>query len=246
MSRITKLLTVSAALLAPWLLTSPVVADESLVVVTAISKHTLNSFDISFVDPTIGLYVLADRTNNGILMVDTHQRTFLGYCGQGQFQGVKSSTAISGPDGVLIRDSREIWAGDGDSTVKVFDVAGCDGTTSPKQTIHTGVEADKRADELCYDPVDQLILVANNAAEPPFATLISTLGPTYVPVARITFNGTNGAPKSTNGIEQCQWSPRTGLFYITVPGVKDPNTGEGVVAVISPQSQKVVNVFPIP
>ena len=55
---------------------------------------------------------------------------------------------------------------------------------------------------------------------------------------QISFNGSNGAPKSTNGIEQCQWSPRTGLFYITVPGVKDRNTGEGVVAVISPQSQR--------
>ena len=76
---------------------------------------------------------------------------------------------------MLIRDSREIWVGDGDSTVKVFDVAGCSETTTPKATIATGVRADNRADEMCYDPVDQLILVANNAASPPFATLISTI-----------------------------------------------------------------------
>ena len=68
----------------------------------------------------------------------------------------------------------------------------------------------------------------------------------YVPVVKISFNGSNGAPKSTNGVEQCQWSPRTGLFYITVPGIEDPNTGEGVVAVISPQSSDGRNVFPIP
>jgi hypothetical protein len=260
MSRTAKLLTFSTALLAPWLLISAAVDAQDSdqfagrkqvtigpnAVVGMVTAKPLSSFDISFVDPAIGLYALGDRTNNAVDLVDTHDLIFLGFCGQGKFTGATGNNDTSGPDGVLIRDSREIWAGDGDSTVKVFDVAGCDGTTSPKQTIHTGVVADKRADELCYDPVDQLILVANNAADPPFATLISTLGPTYVPVARITFDGTNGAPKSTNGIEQCQWSPRTGLFYITVPGVKDPNTGEGVVAVISPQSQNVVKVFPIP
>src|SRR5262249_40251706 len=162
---------------------------------------------ISFVDPAIGLYALGDRTNNAIDLVDTHDLIFLGFCGQGHFTGATGNNDTSGPDGVLIRESREIWAGDGNSTVKVFDVAGCDGTTSPKQTISTGSPSDNRADEMCYDPVDQLILVANNAADPPFATLISTLGPTYVPVAKIKFDGTNGAPKTTNGIEQCQWSP---------------------------------------
>jgi hypothetical protein len=260
MSRTKKLLTFSTAVLAPWLLTSAVVAQDSdqfagraavtigpNAVVGPVTANPLNSFDISFVDPAIGLYALGDRTNNAVDLVDTHDNTFLGFCGHGLFTGATGNNDTSGPDGVLIRDSREIWAGDGDSTVKVFDVAGCSETTTPKQTIHTGVAAtDKRADEMCYDPVDQLILVANNAADPPFGTLISTLGPTYVPVAKITFDGTNGAPKSTNGIEQCQWSPRTGMFYITVPGVKDPNTGEGVVAVISPQSQKVVKVFPLP
>jgi hypothetical protein len=259
MSRTKKLLTFSTAVLAPWLLTSAVVAQDSdqfggrvavtigpNAVVGMVTAKALSSFDISFVDPAIGLYALGDRTNNAVDLVDTHDNIFLGFCGQGKFKGATGNNNTSGPDGVLIRDSREIWAGDGDSTVKVFDVAGCDGTTSPKQTIQTGMPSDMRADELCYDPVDQLILVANNAADPPFATLISTLGPTYVPVARITFNGMNGAPKSTNGIEQCQFSPRTGMFYITVPGVKDPDTGEGVVAVISPQSQKVVKVFPLP
>jgi hypothetical protein len=260
MSRTKKLLTFSTAVLAPWLLTSALVDAQDSdqfagrvaitigpnAVVGPVTAKPLSSFDISFVDPAIGLYALGDRTNNAVDLVDTHDNIFLGFCGQGKFKGFTGNNNTSGPDGVLIRDSREIWVGDGDSTVKVFDVAGCDGTTSPKQTIATGSPSDNRADELCYDPVDQLILVANNAADPPFATLISTLGPTYVPAARITFDGSNGAPKSTNGIEQCQFSPRTGLFYITVPGVKDPDTGEGVVAVISPQSQKVVNVFPIP
>jgi hypothetical protein len=185
----------------------------------------LNSFDISFVDPAIGLYALGDRTNNAVDLVDTHDLTFLGFCGHGQFAGATGNNNTSGPDGVLIRDSREIWVGDGDSTVKVFDVAGCSETTTPKRTIATGAPSDMRADEMCYDPVDQLIMVANNAADPPFATLISTV--LYSVVKKFPF------PQSTNGAEQCQWNPRTGLFYITIPGT-DANGTHGQVVVINP------------
>jgi hypothetical protein len=204
----------------------------------------LNSFDISFVEPAIGLYVLGDRTNNAVDMADTHSNAFLGFCGHNQFTGAVHNANgtvnnnVSGPNGVLIRDNREIWAGDGDSTVKVFDVAGCGETTVPSHTIPTGTPADMRADEMCYDPDDQLIMVANNAATPPFATLISTIF--YAPIRRITFT------QSTNGAEQCVWSPRTGLFYITVPGIETPDNGHGQVVVINPGTLAVQTTFDIP
>lgn len=216
----------------------------------------ITSFDISFVDPTIGLYVLGDRTNNAIDLVDTHSNTFLGFCGHGLFTGATGNNDTSGPDGVLIRDHREIWAGDGNSTVKVFDVAGCGETTLPTHTISTVRGApgaplpghtpatDKRADEMCYDPHDNLIMAANNAASPPYGSLISTT--TYAVVGQIVFDGTNGAPLATNGAEQCQWSPRTGKFYITIPGVESPDNGHGVVAVIDPNTKKVEKTFDIP
>ena len=237
MSRMTKLLTFSTALLAPWLLTSAVVDAQDtdvfrpLAAVTigdlqGVTAMPLTSFDISFVEPAIGLYVLGDRTNNAVDLVNTHDLTFLGFCGQGQFTGATGNNNTSGPDGVLIRDSREIWVGDGDSTVKVFDVAGCSETTAPKATIPTGAPSDMRADEMCYDPVDQLIMVANNAADPPFASLISTIF--YQVVRKFPF------PQSTNGAEQCVWSPRTGLFYITIPGIETPDNGHGQVVVINP------------
>src|SRR5215813_1106307 len=101
MSRTKKLLAFSTAALAPWLLMSAV-ADaqdsDNFAGKTAISMggKTLTSFDISFVDPAIGLYVLADRTNNAIDMVDTHQNLFLGFCGLNQFPGAK---AINGRGG---------------------------------------------------------------------------------------------------------------------------------------------------
>ena len=237
MSRMTKLLTFSTALLAPWLLTSAVVDAQDTDVFRPLAAVTIGnlegvtatplfSFDISFVDPAIGLYALGDRTNNAVDLVDTHDLIFLGFCGQGQFAGATGNNNTSGPDGVLIRDSRELWVGDGDSTVKVFDVAGCSETTAPKATIPTGAPSDMRADEMCYDPVDQLIMVANNAADPPFASLISTVF--YAVVKKIPF------PQSTNGAEQCQFSPVTGLFYITIPGIETPDNGHGQVVVINP------------
>ena len=247
MSRSTKLLTFSAALLVPWLLTSAVAQVFSPTAAITVGDGTaapLNSFDISFVEPAIGLYVLGDRTNNAIDMVDTHSNAFLGFCGHNQFQGAVPNpngtinNNVSGPNGVLIRDNREIWAGDGDSTVKVFDVAGCGETTVPSHTIPTGTPADKRADEMCYDPVDQIIMVANNAADTPFATLISTIF--YVKLVSIPF------PQSTNGAEQCQWNPVTGLFYITIPGIETPDNGHGQVVVINPGTLAEQTPFDIP
>jgi hypothetical protein len=93
-------------------------------------------------------------------------------------------------------------------------------------------------------------MVANNADDPPFASIISTK--TYTVVGKIVFDGTKGAPKSTNGAEQCQWSPTTGLFYINVPGVHDPDDGTGATVEINPKIGtapnvgKVVAVFVIP
>src|SRR5437660_3323579 len=108
MSRTKKLLTFSTAVLAPWVLTSAVVAQDSgqfagraaitigpNAVVGPVTAQPLGSFDISFVDPAIGLYVLADRSNNAVDMVDTHDNIFLGFCGQGKFTGFTGNNNTS-------------------------------------------------------------------------------------------------------------------------------------------------------
>src|SRR5262249_53330631 len=110
--------------------------------------------------------------------------------------------------------------------------------------IPTSTNNPNRADELCHDPIDHLVMVANNADDPPFATIISTQ--TFTVVGQIVFDGTNGAPNSNNGIEQCAWSPRTRLLYISVPGIAGHPAGEGGVAVIDPNTKTVVNTFIIP
>ncbi len=104
----------------------------------------LGAFDISFVDPKIELYILADRTNASVDLFDSEQAEFIGRvgakCPTGNpapyfcFQGVQATTSISGPDGDVIVDHKEIWAGDGDSRIKVIDIA----TRQFVTTIDTG------------------------------------------------------------------------------------------------------------
>ena len=148
---------------------------------------------------------------------------------------------------MLTVDHKELWVGDGDSRVWVLNpttgaLAPTAGAPNPIPPA-TGTNH-KRADEMCYDSADHLVMAANNADDPPFASIISTT--TYTVVAKISFDGTNGAPKSNNGAEQCQWSPRTGIFYISIPGIDGHPDGEGGVAVIDPKTKKVVNTFIIP
>jgi hypothetical protein len=89
-------------------------------------------------------------------------------------------------------------------------------------------------------------MAANNADDPPFASIISTTS--FTVVKKIPFDGTNGAPNSNNGAEQCGWSPRTGKFYISIPGIVGqlPDGTAGGVAVIDPKTLSVVTTFLVP
>jgi hypothetical protein len=214
----------------------------------AIPGVPMGSWDISFVDPTLGQFFLGDRTHNAVDVVDTGTNTFAHFIGQGVFKGVvpaATCTALgggpndcSGPNGVVTTNHKELWVTDGDSTVKVFDLNGS--LTTPTHVISTGGKF--RADEVCFDPEQQLFMAANNAqGEPggpgrppgPFATIISVK--THSIVKTIFFDGTKGSLKATNGAEQCSYSRRTERFYITLPGVNDPDDGTGAVAVINPE-----------
>src|SRR3984893_1111392 len=90
-----------------------------------IPGNPLRSFDISFVNPNRAEYYLADRSNAGIDIIDTEHNTYKRRLPG--FVGVKLNGTggvnnnISGPDGVVTH-GRWVYAGDGDSTVKVFDL----------------------------------------------------------------------------------------------------------------------------
>jgi hypothetical protein len=209
--------------------------------VTGLGAQKIVGFDISFVDPALKLYILGDRTNKAVDVVDTNSNAIVTQVGKGTFTGATGNNNTSGPDGVVFVDHKEIWAGDGDSTVKIF---GWPSGTLVVPPLSTG--GANRVDEMCYDPRDHVVLMANNAETPfPFGTLVDSKNHTIK--KKITFDGTNGTPKATNGAEQCQWSPRTGKFYISIPEINGPgdNSVAGGVAVIDPESMKVEKTFTI-
>jgi len=93
-----------------------------------------------------------------------------------------------------------------------------------------------------------VVLVANDDDSDLFVTFISTN--TYEILGKLSLKGDDPNAqkiKATNGIEQCQWSPRTGKFYLAVPEVNGSgsNTQPGAVLEINPKSMKVQNVFSI-
>jgi hypothetical protein len=57
--------------------------------------------------------------------------------------------------------------------------------------------------------------ILRNSSPNGFVTFISTHN--YKVLGHIVLDGTVGKPKATGGIEQCQYSQRTGKFYINVP-----------------------------
>jgi hypothetical protein len=219
-------------------------ADEVFKATSAVKglgAQTIVGFDISFVDPVLKLYILGDRTNKAVDVVNTESNAIVTQVGKGAFTGATGNNNTSGPDGVVFVDHKEIWAGDGDSTVKIFSWPSGKLVVPP---LFTG--GANRVDEMCYDPRDHLVMVANNAETPfPFGTLIDSV--THTIKKKIVFDGTNGTPKATNGAEQCQWSPRTGKFYISIPEINGPGTNAvaGGVAVIDPESMKVEKIFTV-
>ena len=226
-------------------LPGPAAADETFVLkqTITVTGAVLHSFDISWVDPEVHAYFLGDRSNKAVDVVDTISKA-QSKLGTGAFVGFTGNNDTSGPNGVLSfrnRDKTEVWAGDGNSTVKVIDFKTGD-------ILHTiATKGEERADELCYDPVDHLIQIANDAeadsGHAPFVSFIPTEGPNaYTVVKQIPF------PEATNGIEQCQWNPRNGLIYLNLPEVNGTgaDTTDGEVVVIDPRRMDIVTRFKVP
>jgi hypothetical protein len=197
----------------------------------------LFSFDISWFDSDSQRYYLADRNNAAIDVVNAQDHTFVGQIPG--FVGFRPSppfpASTSGANGILVIPSpvNQLWAGDGDSTVKVVDL-----TVGPVGTIIKTIDTGgtKRADELAYDPDDQLVVVANDKEPTPFLTFISTTDQTIV--GQLPF------PDATNGIEQPAYSPTTGRVYVAIPQT-EANPG-GEIAVLNPGAQTFEGAFPLP
>jgi hypothetical protein len=238
------------------------------------NSPTFFSFDISWVDNTLHKYYLADRSNKTIDILDLSTLPpTLTQVQNLKFQGFTGNNDTSGPDGLAtVNDHTEVWVGDTGGTCfpQVGNPPQPPPTCGPGQvwvlntdasvkTLPGGVAnpipvgGKTRADEFCEDSKNNLVMIASPAEDPPFVTFISTK--TYKVVGKLPFDGTTGnTPKATNGLEQCGWSPQTGLFYQNVPAINGPpgeDTVPGGIAVIDPKSvlngsPKVEKVFNIP
>jgi len=202
-------------------------ADYRLVQMIVVPGVPLASYDISFVDPDTQRYYFADRSNARVDIFDAKRNLWLG--GVGGFRGFTGSNDTSGPDGVTAEGDR-LYAGDGDSTLKVIDVE----SMSIINVVSTG--GTKRVDEMALDRGGRRLLVVNNADDPPFMTLISTKPGNAILQGHIM------VPGATGGLEQPAWNPSTKRFYISVPELNG-NPAQSGVAVYDPKTGVVETVY---
>jgi len=193
-----------------------------------IPGNALGAFDVSWVDSDRAEYYLADRSNAGIDIVDTDRDTFKrrigGFTGLVLTNG-KVNMGLSGPNGVTSH-GRWLYAGDGDSTVKVVDL-NAPTASAIKQIVNTG--GTQRVDKLALTADGRLLIANNTSDDPPFETLFVANGDgatsAVTKIARITVDPTIIPPGFGLGIKSPTWEPRTQRFYVSIPTIADTPSG---------------------
>ena len=168
----------------------------------------------------------------------------------------------SGPDGVTSH-GRWLYAGDGDSTLKVIDLD-APPLAALQQSISTG--GTTRVDEMALTTEGDLLLAANNAEDPPFGTLFAANGDdedhdnfghddhdghhvkSHVKIiTKVTVDPAIIPAGFGLSFEQPAWDPKTKRFLVSVPIIANnpsgcnygqvtgnPITCDGGVIVINP------------
>ena len=131
--------------------------------VTGQGAQTFFSFDISWNDPVLNKFFLADRSNKAIDVVNATTFAITQFVNPA-FAGFTGNNDTSGPDGVLTaNNSAELWVGDSPGKVWVLS-----STSGAVKRLPGGapnpipVGGTTRADELCYDPQDNLVMIAKS------------------------------------------------------------------------------------
>jgi hypothetical protein len=207
------------------------------------------SFDISFADQTDGTYYLADRSNKAVdaLFSGSIVTQIVPNNGHAPFAGFTpcsppaGANDCAGPNGVVAAFPF-LFVTDAPSRVLSFDLR-----FNPPQTVSectTKAGEPTRADELAYDPKDGLILAINNAASPPFGTLVTVNKTTGALTCgtNIPFTAANGVD-AQNGAEQPVWDPGTQKFYNSIPQIGANPTHGGVIRIST--TGTVETTFPI-
>jgi hypothetical protein len=232
-----------------------------LVGVIPVPGNPVVSADISWTDPVTERYYFADRSNSGVDIIDAEEDVYVGrvtgFAGPNASGGGTTTTNGPGPNGVLVTPNQHLWAGDGNSTVRIADVNPdspsyltiiASASTSIPACDSSTAHYCGRADELGYDSRHHLILIANDAPRDvnpphapiaPYATFISALPP-YSVLGRVSF-------PNAGGLEQPVWDAELGRFLVTVPGkiVNGLVAQDPTVAVINPTTQMVEKAYDI-
>src|SRR5215831_12859155 len=211
------------------------------------------SFDISFADSVTGNIFIADRSNAGVDIFSGSALTFLGRATTsvnppitvGPFTGQTGVNNTSGPDGVLTVTTNGVttlYAGDGNSTLRVYNATNPAQPVILQSPIATSTTPPlTRVDEMAFSPANGgQVLAANNATTPAFGSLFNTTGGTS-PVTLV------GAPPPGNqiviptslggfpdgGLEQPAWNPQstTPSFWISVPNLFTASNPGGVAQI---------------
>jgi hypothetical protein len=208
---------------------APTTTQTRCLTAVPIPGHPLRSFDISWVDPDRAEMYFADRSNAGISIIDTHsltwKRTIGGFVGVVLNGSGAVNNNLSGPDGVTSH-GRWLYAGDGDSTLKVIDL-NAPNASALKQTVSTG--GTTRLDEMALTSDGKLLIAANNAEDPPFATLFHANGDGAVSnvtkISKIIGDPTIIPTGAGLSMEQPAWDPKTRRFYVSIPIIANNPTG---------------------
>jgi len=232
--------------------TPALTTQTKCVTAIAIPGNPLRSFDISFVNPKRAEYYFADRSNAAVQVIDTQgltwKRSLGGFVGIRLNGNGTVNNNISGPDGVASH-GRWVYAGDGDSTLKVFDLD-APPALALKQVVPTG--GTTRVDEMALTSNGKLLLAANNAEDPPFATLFNANGnganSQVSIISKITASNAIMPAGAGLSIEQPTWDPGTKRFYTSLPVIANnpmgcnygqlagPITCDGGVLVVDPSA----------
>lgn len=221
------------------------------------------SVDISWFDPATEKSYLADRNNGGVDVFDAKKEVAVGFAGG--FVGIQPTSATvannSGPNGILVVNNgniHQLWSGDGVHCTGTTTVT-CTGTSQvlvhqldknglPKSNapfVSVDVGGQRRADELAYDPDDQLIVIANDDDLDLFLTFIrvSNTASNIKVVKKLSLPEADGC-----GIEQPVYDGKSNRFYLAVPCTSKPDKfgkihENGAIYVINPKTQEVEKVY---
>ncbi len=189
----------------------------------------------SSVDATDGYYLLSDRTNAAVDVVDMATMTFARFAGQGSFAGNRTSPASSaGPNDVVPIGGGNAAASDGNSNVVFVNLN--TGATLANVTVPNTGSTKNRVDLIGFDPDDNILMGSNDAAKPsPVVSFISTVPP-YAVLGTHALVGATGAEKPA-------YDPIQKKFFVGIPSTTANPGGE--IDVFDPKTRAVVTVYPL-